>query len=182
MEISSTLSNMGLWEEEGINKLGGQSPTCEGWGSSLDPFSRPEGSAFYRRGERWGETPISGVLCGEVTGYRQLEVSISGRKMEAFWSLGHSSGGPHRAGSGRRQQHSSEGGEQSSRYWEREGVKVLSTEDKRGRSRWEKPLGIIPASKQPNRTSSQSFPEELSGWDPSQFGVQYGRGALCLQS
>ena len=37
MEISSTLSNMGLREEEGINKLGGQSPTCEGWGSSLAP-------------------------------------------------------------------------------------------------------------------------------------------------
>ena len=30
------------------------------------------------------------------------------------------------------------GGEQSSRYWEREGVKVLSTEDKLGWSRWEK--------------------------------------------
>lgn len=89
---------------------------------------------------------------------------------------------------GRKQQCRGEGGEQSRKHCGREGVKALSSEDKLGRSPWEKgPTDsscpglqrVFPQTREQN--VFKSFPEELPGRDPSQGGVWYGRGALSAK-
>lgn len=106
--------------------------------------------------------------------------------MDAFWSQGCHPGGPGRADSGK--ETAGEGGEQSRKHWGREGVTVLSSEDKLGQYPWKKHSAdnscpglrrMFPQTREQNLF--KSFPEELPGRDPSQGGVWYGRGTLSAK-